>query len=56
MCQIRANLRRWACLLAALACLLALLPLHSPGNEPLNEQGKSAHAARRFPSENTSGY
>ena len=27
MCQIRVNLRRWACLLAALACLLALLPL-----------------------------
>ena len=33
MCQIRANLRRWACLLAALACLLALLPLpaHAAG-------------------------
>ena len=33
MCQIRVNLRRWACLLAALACLLALLPLpaHAAG-------------------------
>ena len=27
MCQIRVNLRRWACLLVCLACLLALLPL-----------------------------
>ena len=33
MCQIRVNLRRWACLLAALACLLARLPLpaHAAG-------------------------
>ncbi len=33
MCQIRVNLHRWACLLAALACLLALLPLpaHAAG-------------------------
>ena len=33
MCQIRVNLRRWACFLAALACLLALLPLpaHAAG-------------------------
>lgn len=33
MCQIRVNLRRWACLLAVLACLLALLPLpaHAAG-------------------------
>ena len=33
MCQIRVNLRRWACLLAALAWLLALLPLpaHAAG-------------------------
>ena len=33
MCQIRVNLRRWACLLAALTCLLALppLPAHAAG-------------------------
>ena len=33
MCQIRVNLRRWAYFLAALACLLALLPLpaHAAG-------------------------
>ena len=40
----------------ALPAGTCLLPLHSPGNEPLNEQEKSAHSARRFPSENTSGY